>query len=294
MPNARELLDELMGLGFGEDVDMADAGDAEPQTPTPSRTWKGARLLRQHAEAAGSTAEAEAPEPSELAGAMGDLDDDAADDADDADEAADADGEAALNSSSVVGLLRDIRSLLQQQVKLTRQLLVAREGSAVSVPRRERRTESVPRRTVAAPSVDTAEAPVVDASVVEGGSATEAAESTSVEARRAARLERLRRKATQERQQRAELMAQGLTPDAATERLRALQEAEAAAAEDAAARDMDAAFDDVPMSASEVDDVAWRGQDAAKPHTASTSSRGDGFDVDFDVSAVTTTPARGR
>ena len=294
MPNARELLDELMGLGFGEDVDTADAGDAEPQTPTPSRTWKGTQLLRQHAEAAGSPAEAEAPEPSELAGAMGDPDDADADADADADEADDADVEAALNSSSVVGLLRDIRSLLQQQVKLTRQLLVAREGSAVSVPRMERRTESAPRRTVAAPSVDTADALVVDAPVVEGGSATEAAESTSVEARRASRLERLRRKATQERQQRAELMAQGLTPDAATERLRALQEAEAAAAEDAAARDMDAAFDDVPMSASEVDDVAWRGQDAAKPQTASTSSRGDGFDVDFDVSAVTTTPARGR
>lgn len=290
MPNARELLDELMGLGFGEDVDTADAGDAEPQTPTPSRTWKGTQLLRQHAEAAGSTAEAEAPEPSELAGAMGDPDDDAAD----ADEADDADAEAALNSSSVVGLLRDIRSLLQQQVKLTRQLLVAREGSAVSVPQMERRTESAPRRTVAAPSVDTADALVVDAPVVDGGSDTEAAGSTNVEARRASRLEWLRRKAAQERQQRAELMAQGLTPDAATERLRALQEAEAEAAEDAASRAMDAAFDDVPMSASEVDDAPWRGQDAATPQTAAPSSRGDGFDVDFDVSSVKTTPARGR
>ena len=72
-----------------------------------------------------------------------------------------------------------------------------------------------------------------------------------------------------------------------------MSEAEAEAAEAAEEREHDSVFDDVPMSDSDINGVSVGGRDVPSKATA-TSSRGENFDVDFDVSSVMNAPRHGR
>ncbi len=303
--DTRALLEELSGIGVGVDEDdpiaqaalaQAAATDAaageepeaqESHTPPGSaapRRWRGAQLLRDAARASSPTTPERASEESadEMAEAAVDA---AWRTAQREAEEPDEDAEGIEDSPTVVTLLTDIRALLQQQVRLLSKLVNVQGDTAEAVPPRARKRPRVESASEAAadPAVTPETEPAVEDPAVSASTRQE-----QLQAALALRAERRKERAARERQQLAELIAQGLSSEDAMLRI----EAERAAREEAEEAAEDAVLDDVPMAASGVPglDADVPARRAPRGSSAKGSST-ESFDVDFDVSALS---AKGR